>query len=496
MPSNNLNSGSPHVVLIAEMIKSAVNNINTIIPGKVTEYNSTTGRAKIQPMNKLILNQINEEGINESLEIPAVDNVPVCFFGSPKVRMTHSVKVGDTGLLLVCQRSADEFKTAQLSQAESPGALQPFAPKDYRKFDINDAMFFPVYFSGDKGFQGIQAPTGEDISLKSKEVELGAAGGKAQVKGPGGENLSKSLKSLHDRVDKVEGSVKQVASTNYFNAPSLPTVIGNSIFGAILGRISQLFMNRAYAPSSPSSELLGQLARKALKITNTGFEYAPAAPDNTDAAQISVGIEAAVSHAELITSPVNSTVFQVVGWIMPGTNELITGRTPNPIFTGKSFGSADFSIMSKFDPWNKLIGFYIQRVNANTTYLSLVWPPGTSDEGINQVGRIIISMEEITDEHLGQSIPYNDPPYIVGDFYLTGSLANIPNPHASADTRNINTLNLPGLYLRNQVVGDVDDVIQAKASFFSQQLIRPVMFVYFYGPDGVTRLALKGTDFL
>ena len=347
MPGEARFSASPHVELIRRMVESRVNDINTIIPGKVTAYNKESGRAKVQPLNKLILNAINEEGINESLEIPAIDNVPVCFFGSPSLNVTHNVKDGDTGLLLVCQRSSDEFKASHLTAADNPGSTTPYAAKDFRKFDINDAMFFPIYFSGDKGFQGIKSKKGVAIETEGG-VRIGSdeAGSKVDLKGATTDLVS-IVKDQQDQIDKLKQSDRAIAASNPLTQPSLAVVESNNIISTLKNKLTTIQRKLSFTEGSFLSGVTAFFLAKAVEYNPLTGEIIrePPPPAETAPERITVVMRQAVLDI--------GTGGNRYGWALPGVEGITASNVTD------AGGDVDFSPLARFSPvWGNLIGMY------------------------------------------------------------------------------------------------------------------------------------------
>ena len=338
-------SSSPHVQLIQTMLDNALNNLNTIIPGQVAEYDKNTGRAKVRPMNKIVLNRFDENGKRISIEIPALDNIPVCFFGSPEVRLTHTVKKGDTGLLLVCQRSVDEFLAASLANPENPDKIVPYQASSLRKFDINDALFFPAYFGGDKDFSGITAkdPTGK--------VEIGTTGAtikKAKIESKQ-MNLLELVDDLQSQVDVNRRNIRTVAGTSPWTAPSLGAVLGGEITSKIKHALNVVKKEISYEKTSLAILKAGLIAGglKALKvIVENGIpkvlkeDPGEIIEEMDKAPPLEVAVrQKKFSQGTFLNYDDN------YGWCLPGLNNLEIGD----FFPDEGRGMADFSSLSRID---------------------------------------------------------------------------------------------------------------------------------------------------
>lgn len=108
-------------------IWNVLDGVNTAFPAKVESYDYTSQKASIKPLLK------KRYIDNTVIEMPKIVGVPVHFQRSGGASFTFPIKKGDTGLAICAQRSLDKW----LSEGSEA------APKNRRKFDISDAVFFP-----------------------------------------------------------------------------------------------------------------------------------------------------------------------------------------------------------------------------------------------------------------------------------------------------------------------------------------------------------------
>jgi len=122
---------------LAELIKAAVSQglaqTHVALPGTVVKYNSGTQRADVKPAVKIPY--VNSDG-SEGLDVlPVIPEVPVVWPRAGKFFIHLPLAAGDPVLLLVCQRSIDEWNFSSGKVAVDP--------KDLRKHDLSDAVAIP-----------------------------------------------------------------------------------------------------------------------------------------------------------------------------------------------------------------------------------------------------------------------------------------------------------------------------------------------------------------
>lgn len=102
---------------------SRLNNVHTILPGKIEEYLGHTERkARVKPLVKLKTLK------NESISINPIDNVPVIFPSSGNFNMLWPLQKGDGCLLLFSESPIGNFLNSTLEQDSD--SLDRFALED------------------------------------------------------------------------------------------------------------------------------------------------------------------------------------------------------------------------------------------------------------------------------------------------------------------------------------------------------------------------------
>lgn len=115
----------------AEVLRAAIDGrvveISTALPAVVQRYDSSLQQADVQPCFR----QEFEDGTVTNL--PLITNVPVVFPRAGKSFISFPIKTGDQVLLIIQQRSIDEW-------SDTGGIVNP---EDPRKLDLNDAVAIP-----------------------------------------------------------------------------------------------------------------------------------------------------------------------------------------------------------------------------------------------------------------------------------------------------------------------------------------------------------------
>ena len=126
---------------VRDEIKSAIMDLNTIMPGTVVDYDSENNRAIIEPTFLIRLKHSvqTDAGITNTIQLPNLRNVPVMYQGGQNMKVSFPLKAGDTGIIFFSQRSLDEWKQFLINQT-LPSA---YSPKLSKQFHISDGIFFP-----------------------------------------------------------------------------------------------------------------------------------------------------------------------------------------------------------------------------------------------------------------------------------------------------------------------------------------------------------------
>jgi hypothetical protein len=121
--------------LLAQLDAFIVGKINVALPAVIVTYDPARQLATVKPTISARAHDPETDAlIPEAL--PAIANVPVVFPSGMggAVSFTWPLVPGDPVLLVICDRSLDEYKSTGLSEN---------VPADIRRFDLTDAVAVP-----------------------------------------------------------------------------------------------------------------------------------------------------------------------------------------------------------------------------------------------------------------------------------------------------------------------------------------------------------------
>lgn len=122
----NVNETPTLVQIIQDAIESRLCEAHTALPATVVEYDHATQKASVQP-------QIKRTYVDgESLDIPVIQDVPICWPRAQGAFIHFPLKAGDQVTLVFIERSVDEWK-------ENGGSV---TPSERRKHSYSDAFAF------------------------------------------------------------------------------------------------------------------------------------------------------------------------------------------------------------------------------------------------------------------------------------------------------------------------------------------------------------------
>jgi hypothetical protein len=112
------------IELLNIVMANRIADMHICMPGKITEYDYTKQRAKVQPA----LNQTYNDG--EEIVLPIIHNVPVIHPAAGGASITFPVNVGDNVLLVFSERSLEEWLNVG----------DKVTPDDPRQNNLTDAV--------------------------------------------------------------------------------------------------------------------------------------------------------------------------------------------------------------------------------------------------------------------------------------------------------------------------------------------------------------------
>lgn len=147
--------------LILEAVRGELARAHVALPAKIVSYDQATQTATVQPTIRARYR--DERGQSTPYQLPSIAKVPVAFPAGGGFSITWPLAVGDKGLLLVVERSLDEWKATDGDDC---------TPQDPRRFDLTDCTFIPALRSPaaplTEVLAGAMVIAGAEIRLGSK----------------------------------------------------------------------------------------------------------------------------------------------------------------------------------------------------------------------------------------------------------------------------------------------------------------------------------------
>lgn len=151
-------------------LSSRLENVHTIIPGKIDKYEGHGSRkARVKPLVKMMTIK------GEMVSIPVIDNVPVIFPSSGAFSLLFPVKPGDGCLILFSECSIGNFLNSTIE----------VDPEDRSRFSFTDAVCIPglwSFKSVSDSTNVIEITDAGAVEVTAKTVKL-LSGSEAFVKG-------------------------------------------------------------------------------------------------------------------------------------------------------------------------------------------------------------------------------------------------------------------------------------------------------------------------
>lgn len=119
---------------VREAARSAVAGVNVALPATVVSYDAVTQTATIRVVPCFRRKDPSQGGAVVCYSPPDVPGVPVAFPGAGDWSITWPLAAGDSGVLLVCDRSTDEWRSEGGTRTE---------PQDPRRHNLTDGVFLP-----------------------------------------------------------------------------------------------------------------------------------------------------------------------------------------------------------------------------------------------------------------------------------------------------------------------------------------------------------------
>lgn len=117
-----------------EAARAATAVVNVCLPATVVSYDHTTQVATVKVVPKFRRKDPGKGNQAVAYDPPDLPGVPVAFPGGGDYSITWPLQPGDTGRIVVCDRSLDEWKATGAARTE---------PQDQRRHNLSDAIFVP-----------------------------------------------------------------------------------------------------------------------------------------------------------------------------------------------------------------------------------------------------------------------------------------------------------------------------------------------------------------
>jgi len=140
--------------IIRDAVKEGIARVHTQVPGRVLEYDHDTQKAKIQ---LIVQHAFDNDGSVDYYKPKPLVNVPVIF---PSI-LTWPLDEDDPGWVQIAERSIDEYEATGNDTAR---------PRDLRRFDLSDAVFYPCYLRGEADTDG------SDVVLDRRDGDIRIGG--------------------------------------------------------------------------------------------------------------------------------------------------------------------------------------------------------------------------------------------------------------------------------------------------------------------------------
>lgn len=185
--------------IIGNAIQAVLNNVHTATIGIVQAFDSTTGKAAIQPA-------INKQFSEGPEPMPVLYNVPIIFPRGQGFSLSFPVVQGDYVLVVFCERSIDLWKSVG-------GQVNP---NDYRKFDLSDGIAIP----GILPFNSPQTPIdGFTIEYAGSKIQI-LPSGDVKILTSGTIAIGSAVVELLQKISDTLAGIASITTT--VTVPSVP----------------------------------------------------------------------------------------------------------------------------------------------------------------------------------------------------------------------------------------------------------------------------------
>ena len=200
---------------LAEQI---MGRVNVALPAEVISYDATNNRCNVRPTVRA--NHIDEDTEERiAVRFPIVTRVPVALprFGS-YFEIQCPLQAGDHVLLLVCDRSIDEY--VQTGQADN-------TPQDIRRFDFSDAVAMPLLIRprATDATTRVVVETNGTITIEGTAIKLGDSATKLVALAP---NVATELAAIAINLNQCATYINGLAPGTVTPTPYTPGSVAAS----------------------------------------------------------------------------------------------------------------------------------------------------------------------------------------------------------------------------------------------------------------------------
>lgn len=170
-------------------IDSRLSDVHVALPGRIESYDAATQTADIKPLIKRVIRRANGEPVEE--ELPVIPGTPVVFPGAGGFFLSFPVAVGDTGLVIFCERNLDRWR--ETGRDVNPG--------DQSCHPLSGATFHP----------GLRASSAKLAGADATNLAIGKDGGYVVHFAADSVEFPAGAANFLARADKVEAQLKKIA---------------------------------------------------------------------------------------------------------------------------------------------------------------------------------------------------------------------------------------------------------------------------------------------
>jgi len=207
--------------IIFEAIEKKLLDIHTILPGRVEKYYGDQS-ADIKP---LITKKMRLSNNLQEVSLPIITKASVVgrSVNNGNTYVHLPLKVGDLGILLICERSLDNYLA---STPDINDKINPSFHNNARHHDLSDAWFIPGGLPFSKALQDVSE---DDIVIKNNDIKINIKpDGKITINNESYElieTLSSLLDNLINATVQTDDGPRPFTSTTISDLNSIKTKI-------------------------------------------------------------------------------------------------------------------------------------------------------------------------------------------------------------------------------------------------------------------------------